>query len=346
MNPLLLDVLACPRCRGALAWTGEAADEGRLDCGGCGQSYAVSRGVPRMLVGRLEGEELQSQESFSAKWNRQKGYAASGSPTERFQHEWYLKRYGWTSEDELRGFLRPKTRILDAGTGLGRDALWYHALSGHPVVALDISESIDIVRGKVADQPGIHPVQGDVLELPFRDAAFDFVACDQVLSNVADPWRGLARLVGACCPGGHVAFYLYRKKGPIREFADDHIRRSVTRMSPEAAWEFARKLTLLARSLAATGATVEVPEDIDVLELKAGRYDLQRFVFYEVFKAFWNDEFSFDENVLVNYDWYHPAFTFRFTPEEVRARAEGLGLEVLRLDTADRSAISVLARRL
>ena len=73
---------------------------------------------------------------------------------------------------------------------------------------------------------------------------------------------------------------------------------------------------------------------------------VQRLIYWSFIKAFWNDEFSFDENVLVNYDWYHPAFTFRFTPEEVRARAEGMGLEVLRLDTGDRSAISVLAKRL
>jgi len=347
MNDALLEMLLCPRCRqGSLQAARRDGDEGELRCAACDAVYPVVRGIPRLLKQPLQGAELQSQQSFSAKWARQRDYGAKGSPTERFQREWYLRRYGWKSEDELRSFLSTKSRILDAGTGLGRDSLWYHELSGRPVVALDISTAVDTVREKFRAYPDIHPVQGDILELPLQDESFDFVACDQVLSNIADPRQGLARLVSACRRGGHIIYYVYKKKGPIREFCDDHVRARVTQMSPEEAWEWSARLTRFAHALSDLKVTVEVPEDLAVLDLPAGRYDLQRFIYYQVFKAFWNDEFTFDENVLVNYDWYHPAFTFRFAPEEARSWAGELGLEIVRMDLEDASAISVLARRI
>jgi hypothetical protein len=46
---------------------------------------------------------------------------------------------------------------------------------------------------------------------------------------------------------------------------------------------------------------------------------LQRFIHWNVLKCFWNEEFDFFTNNVINVDWYHPQHCFRFEPEEFRA---------------------------
>lgn len=51
----LMDILACPLCKGTLTLevTGEAADgevlEGTLGCAACNESYPISDGIPNLL---------------------------------------------------------------------------------------------------------------------------------------------------------------------------------------------------------------------------------------------------------------------------------------------------------
>jgi uncharacterized protein YbaR (Trm112 family) len=47
----LLDILACPACKGTLAPT---ADGGGLDCPHCRLRYPVREGIPVMLVDEAE----------------------------------------------------------------------------------------------------------------------------------------------------------------------------------------------------------------------------------------------------------------------------------------------------
>jgi hypothetical protein len=46
-------------------------------------------------------------------------------------------------------------------------------------------------------------------------------------------------------------------------------------------------------------------------------------------KCFWNDELSFEENAVINYDWYHPQLATRHTVEEVRGWFASAGLDVV-----------------
>ncbi|MDE7064548.1 MAG: Trm112 family protein [Desulfovibrionaceae bacterium] len=49
MNKELLEILACPRCHGALEALGDNADEG-LSCPACAVVYPVRDDIPVMLV--------------------------------------------------------------------------------------------------------------------------------------------------------------------------------------------------------------------------------------------------------------------------------------------------------
>lgn len=50
--------------------------------------------------------------------------------------------------------------------------------------------------------------------------------------------------------------------------------------------------------------------------LKGGKQDLQRFIYWNFLKCFWNAEHGFESSVAVNFDWYSPSNAFRYTREE------------------------------
>jgi arsenite methyltransferase len=136
-------------------------------------------------------------------------------------------------------------------------------------------------------------------------------------------------------PGGEMLFYVYWRKGAIREFADDYVRGVVSSLAPSDAWELLRPLTRLGEALAALHVEVEVPEDVPYLGIKAGRYDVQRLIYWHFAKMYWNDRLSLDENVHVNFDWYHPAYAHRHTEEEIRRWCADNGLAITHFDVQE-----------
>ena len=116
--------------------------------------------------------------------------------------------------------------------------------------------------------------------------------------------------------GGTVTTYVYRKKSVIREFVDDYVRERIKDMPIDEALEVMDGFTKLGKAFADLKATVELEEDIPILDIKKGTYDVQRFLHWNVMKCFWNDDFDFHTNNIINLDWYHPEFCFRFEPKE------------------------------
>ena len=165
-----------------------------------------------------------------------------------------------------------------------------------------------------------------------------------VLHHTDSPAETLRRLATLLTAGGRFLFYVYRRKGPIREFTDDYIRGQLQEMSPEEAWKAVEPLTKLGIALGELGVEVEVPEDVEILEIPAGRYDIQRLFYWHVAKAFHHPDLSFDELNHINYDWYAPANAHRQTPEQVRTWCEDAGLEIEREHVED-AGITVVARR-
>jgi len=107
-------------------------------------------------------------------------------------------------------------------------------------------------------------------------------------------------------------------------------------MSAEDCYAFCRGITELGRALTNVHAEVDVPEAIPMLGIEAGTQDVQRFVYWNVMKCFWNGDYDFETNVIVNFDWYHPHYAYRHTVDEVRGWFDELGIGVERVDRADR----------
>jgi SAM-dependent methyltransferase len=200
---------------------------------------------------------------------------------------------------------------------------------------VDISTAVDLAQTRFAGIPGTHFVQADLLQLPFRERTFDVVFAEGVLHHTPSTEEALKSLALLLREGGEFLFYVYRKKGPIREFTDDYVRRLMSELDPEEAWDLMRPLTELGRVLAELDTEVFVPESIPYLGIKAGRQDIQRLIYWNFAKVFWDDSRTFEENVAVNFDWYHPKYAHRQTEDEVRHWCYESDLSIVHFDAED-----------
>ena len=112
-------------------------------------------------------------------------------------------------------------------------------------------------------------------------------------------------------------------------------RSQIADLPPEEAWRRLEPLTRLGQVLAEADVTITIPDDIPLLEIPAGTYDLQRFFYWHVAKLFWNADMPFEENQHINFDWYHPAFAHRQSEEDVRTWCAELGLRIIHLDAQE-----------
>ena len=80
-------------------------------------------------------------------------------------------------------------------------------------------------------------LQASLTELPFTPNTFDLILSEGVLHHTDSTRGAFEAMVKLLKPGGRFMFYVYRRKGPIREFTDDYIREKMQKMGPEEAWK-------------------------------------------------------------------------------------------------------------
>jgi SAM-dependent methyltransferase/uncharacterized protein YbaR (Trm112 family) len=312
----------------------------RLVCEATGEAFPIINGIPR-LVGEVDAGQAQTRDGFSYKWERTPNFGQAPEHRRVFLGA-YREWFGVESEADFARFMQGKV-VLNAGCGCGRNEYFWGRFPTR-IVDLDISRAIDVARTNWGRDPRFSFIQADVLKIPYADATFDVVWSEGVLHHTPSTHEALGSCVRVLKPGGLILFYVYRKKAPLREYADDHIRKAIAELPPEQAWAAMEPLTRLAKAFSDLKATIEVPEDVDLLGFKAGTYDVQRFLYYNVMKFYWNDEFTFDENVHINYDWYYPKYCWRHTVQEIREWLREYGLEELEVREAS-SGIGVVARK-
>jgi ubiquinone/menaquinone biosynthesis C-methylase UbiE len=302
--------------------------------------YSVRCGIPSFVSGDVQAD--QTVRSFGDKWDLHRYYRKH---TERFYTDWYLQRHNLDRADGLKTLLAGKKRILDAGTGAGRDAANFAAHASAESVVFGVDTAWHALQNAVqmGELGNVQLVHADVNRLPFRDDYFDFINCDQVIHHTPNPPLAFENLARKLKRGGEITTYVYARKSAIREFTDDYVRDRIKNESFARALEVCDGITKLGRALAGLHATVEVEEDIPILGITKGTYDVQRFFHWNVMKCFWNDDFDFFTNNVVNADWYHPIHCFRYTPEEFRSWFRS-GWEILSWDVQE-AGISCRARK-
>jgi SAM-dependent methyltransferase len=337
----LVERLRSPIDGSPLALESEAQADGEVVTGvlrdASGNQFPIVDGVPRFAPVNADDE------TFNFKWRMigdSYGHEAQSRDT---RQRWYLERFGFGTREALLAFLQHKDLILDAGTGSGVDTAMF-AESGRTVIAIDLSyQAVLAAYRQLGHLPNVHVLQADLQHLPFPPATFDYISSDQVLHHTPDTAQSFAALARHLRAGGEIAAYVYSRKAPIREFTDDFVREVATRMTAEECYELSRSITLLGKALSDLKAEVEVPEDIPLLGITAGRHDVQRLIYWTMMKCFWNDDYDLVTNTLINFDWYHPHYAWRHTPEEVRGWFAQHGLDLVAFDIAP-SGISARGR--
>ncbi len=257
--------------------------------------------------------------AFSDKWAALDQAAGPDEGWQSFQLRWYLDCYGYESEAALAAALAPRRRILDAGCGPGHKAAWLARLNPAAlVVAMDLSDSVFLAARRHAGVANLLFVKGDIAATPFRDGILDFVNCDQVLHHTADPPATLREFRRILEPGGSLNTYVYARKALPRELLDAHFRDYSKTLSSDQLWALSEQLTRLGRTLAELEIEIDIP-DMPALGIKGGRTDLQRFLYWNFIKCFWNPEHGFDGSRMVNFDWYAPETAFRYDRESFEA---------------------------
>lgn len=233
---------------------------------------------------------------------------------------------GWKDEKEYANYLSPARVILDAGCGNGRETIRLARLNPEAlVIGLDISDAVDAASRNAKGIPNIRFVQADLCSPPFFKNSFDYIFSFGVLHHTPDTRKAFSALAPLLAQNGEFAFYVYRKKAPLREYSDDFVRETIRTMSLDDAWEEMERLTLFGKALSDLKAQIDIPA-IPTLGIEGGKHDVQRLFYYTVLKCYWRDGWSLEENTHINFDWFYPQYSWRHTVEEVRDWIDEAGM--------------------
>jgi SAM-dependent methyltransferase len=275
---------------------------------------------------------LRTAEHYSKQWGAELGFgsfvkanpeAARVMPSRQLPWDLLFDRIRTTANLQV-------TRVYDAACGFG-DVL--NSLSNPDMprflhyVGADIHGSLNtIVR-----PPRATFVQADICAPLVGDhGPFDFIICRAAIHHTRDPRATYRVLAAQLATGGTLAITAYAKKAPMREAVDEELRRRVVPLTNDEAFAVANQFTSLGRDLQALPGTIVISKDLPFLGIKAGSYKVQEFLYKYFLKCWYNVAFSEEHCDLVNFDWYHPPYAFRFDAGNLREWAEDDGLCITR----------------
>ncbi|MEI8202650.1 MAG: class I SAM-dependent methyltransferase [Bacteroidota bacterium] len=294
--------------------------------------------------------QTQTQDIFGFKWSKRDTYESDA--VKKAGAAWLIERYFDNNREKMLSFLNDNGKrklILDAGCGSGYSALLLFGdeLKKHDYLGVDISDAVR--EGKERFQElGIEAdfIKASLMDMHFiPDESIDIIFSEGVLHHTDSTERAIEYLSHKIKKGGFMMFYVYLKKSVIREFTDDYIREQLLSYGNEEAWEKLIPLTKLGKTLGELNIEIDVEEDIDLLGIKKGKLDLQRFFYWNICKAFYKPEYSIDEMNHLNFDWFRPLNCHRQTPEQVSEWCEKSGLQIVHKNIQE-AGITVIAQKI
>jgi SAM-dependent methyltransferase len=347
LKETLIPYLICPICskKFSVKSIEKRSDEiltGNLICLK-NHKFPIKDGIPRFVVDKSK-IFVKTENSFSSKW---KNYNKTYHSKKWFngQKKWFLERFGWKTTSVFNKFLQTRTRILDAGTGVGNSAKLFSSNPKANVFAIDASESVIFAYKKYGNLTNVHFLQADIQKLPFKKGFFDFICSDQVLHHTKNTERSFKMLTKLLAKKGIISIYVYKIKGPIREFADTFIRKSTVKMTEQQCIKFSKDMALLGKNLSKIKKTITIPRDIPVLQIKAGTYDVQRFIYWNFLKCWWSNDVPFEQSIATNFDWYFPEYAYRHNQKEVKKWFKDSKLRIVHFNEIE-SGINVTGKKL
>jgi len=305
--------------------------------------FRYQAGILRELA-VMSDAQTQTADTFGFKW-RQRGTFESAAALDGVR-AWLLSRYGDVSTADWWAEYGERPIVVDAGCGAAMSAieLFGPQLPNVRYLGIDVSHAVDVAAARFAER-GMEAgfLQADISNPPLPEASVDVVFSEGVLHHTDSTEKALQAVARLLKPGGRLLFYVYRKKGPLREFSDDYIRDRLQGMTAQQAWEAVLPLTKLGQALGELDVKVEIPDDIDILGIPAGTIDVQRLFYWHVCKAFYRADLDLQEMNHINFDWFVPKNAQRQTEHEVRGWCREAGL-VIEREVVEEAGITVVAR--
>ena len=293
--------------------------------------YDIHGNMIKLAFGEFQENtknSTQTNKSFSQKWTK---YEQTSQKDKLYtmQKEWYLKLYGFDTENELANFLSTKKYIFDAGCGLGYKAKWFADLAPDSIViGMDFSDACYIAAKNYKDTKNLFFIKGDISKIPFIDESIDYVNCDQVIMHTQNPEQTFKELGRITKKDGEFACYVYAKKALPRELLDDHFRLATKDINHDDMWAMSEQLAKLGKILTQLNIEIDVP-DIPLMGIKGGKQDLQRFIYWNFIKCFWNENLGDETSITTNFDWYSPSNASRYSEQEYKDMIKNNNLEII-----------------
>ena len=273
-----------------------------------------------------DGSANQTRNSFRDKWenNQKLGYSDIMDESSEIT-SWVLNRNGWQNFASLSDFLNSKSQILDAGCGNGRITFLFSQLAkNNSITGVDINP--EVAQSNLRSISNINIEYHNLLEpVPNR---YDFIYSQEVLHHTQNPRLAFGNLASALNLGGILAIYVYKIKGPVREFTDEFIRSKLKNLPYEEAVYLMKEISNFGNSLSNLHVTVDIGQ-VSLLDIPAGTYPIQRLFYHFFFKCFWNPNLSIEENDAINFDWYSPQLASKHTTLEITQWFKEENLEIV-----------------
>lgn len=310
--------LSCPICQAGLTITDDSCRCER------GHGFPVERGVANIML-----RNTQTADHYSFQWGKELAFHKSlEEKGDKILGATASYKLGWYTY--LPKALKSADSVLDVACGYGgvADIIKDAEFKGE-YIGFDINDTLaDIKTERYAHLPNFRFLRADMTEDIYRES-FDIVVCRSAIMYAPDSRESFASIARAVKPGGQFIISAYVKKSPMREMSDDYFRSYFSKMGEREAFEALKEFTTFGKVLTELGVKVDIPEDMPILQIKKGAYDIQRLVYYHFLKCFYNEEWGFKNSTLVNFDWYHPEYSWRFTKEEVLEWYEENGFDIL-----------------
>src|SRR5262245_45134466 len=183
----------------ALSWATRQGDEvleGDLTCLGCARKWPVRGGVARFV-----GVASPTARAFGWEWH---AFPRLESHHERQFLDWVAPLEPAAFEGQV---------VLEGGCGKGRHTRLVSRYGARAVIAVDLSDAVDVAFRNTMGEANAHIIQADLLELPLRPGSCDLAFSVGVLHHLAEPLPGFRALARAVRPGGRLSVWVYGAEG-------------------------------------------------------------------------------------------------------------------------------------
>lgn len=290
-------------------------------------------------------DQTQTADAFGFKWAQRDTFERAEVLSR--VADFLKERYGNVSDAPWWDAYGPVPLVVDAGCGAAMTALSLlrDRIPFVRYLGIDLSDAVDIAAQRFAE----HGLQGaflqaDICDIPLPEESVDVILSEGVMHHTPSTQGAAAALVPLLKRGGRFLFYVYRRKGPIREFTDDLIRERLRAVPPAESWKAIIPLTKLGEILGELDIEIDIEDPIELLDIPAGRISLQRLFYWHVCKSYYDPALTLDEMAHVNFDWFAPAYAHRQSAEEVRLWCTELGL-IIEREVVQAAGITVIARK-